>query len=58
MDWSHGLESGIGVFLDWSFGNKTLEYSVDIKFNSMRDTIYLCANGGHFKTCNKCINFY
>ena len=37
MDWSHGLEFGIGVFLDWSFGNKTLEYSVDRKFNSMRD---------------------
>ena len=49
MDWSHGLESWIGV-LDWS-----LEWNR--KFNS-RDTIYLIASGGHFKTCNKCINFY
>ena len=44
MDWSPGLESSwIGVLG---------------KFNSIRDTIYVCANGGHFKTCNKCINFY
>ena len=46
MDW----ESWIGV-LDRSIGlefwNKTLEWNR--KFNS-RDTIYLCANGGHFKT--------
>ena len=51
----YGLESWIGV-LDRSIGlefwNKTLEWNR--KFNS-RDTIYLYASGGHFKTCNKCI---